>query len=170
MWDMLCKTHSDLKVTYDYYRTIFCEKFNIGFGAPYVDTCSTCSAIEKFINEHSDHRKVTSYVWLENEFAKGSNAIGSAVHHQLVHADLDGIPTIRLFSDRCGCQNKNTNMIGIVMYWFVCEAPGQKKIEIWFPIVGHSFTPPDWAFGIMGKTFRKLSVVENPTVYIDIIK
>lgn len=44
---MFCETHSnELQVKYDYYLKIFNIKFNIGFGAPSVDTCSICSAFE----------------------------------------------------------------------------------------------------------------------------
>ena len=56
------------KVSYEYYRAIFTDNFNIGFGYPRSDTCSTCdedkSEIkieEKKLTEHA----VGSERWLE---------------------------------------------------------------------------------------------------------
>ena len=63
-----------MEVTYDYYRTKFYDNFNIGFGASYVDTWVTCSALESTIASKngqvekidSEHKpkahKVQSYV------------------------------------------------------------------------------------------------------------
>ncbi|KAJ8875366.1 hypothetical protein PR048_023261 [Dryococelus australis] len=47
MW-FVCTEHNsgDLHVQYDYYRTIFNEEFNIGFGSPCVEKCSTCCQLE----------------------------------------------------------------------------------------------------------------------------
>ncbi|PSN52604.1 hypothetical protein C0J52_19561 [Blattella germanica] len=56
------------KVSYEYYRTIFTDNFNIGFGYPRSDTCSTCDEYkseikieEKKLTEHA----VGSERWLE---------------------------------------------------------------------------------------------------------
>ncbi|KAJ4426045.1 hypothetical protein ANN_27672 [Periplaneta americana] len=58
--------------------------------------------------------------------------------------------------------NKNTTMLGMVIHWFLSEAPENiKKIEIWFPIVGHSFIPPNRVFGNLERQFQSLSVIEN---------
>ena len=40
----------DLKVSYETYRKIFNTKFNIGFGHPRKDTCSTCDKFHCEIN------------------------------------------------------------------------------------------------------------------------
>lgn len=42
MYELFIKQNQDVKVSYDYYRKIFLTEFNISFGYPRVDTCSTC--------------------------------------------------------------------------------------------------------------------------------
>ncbi|XP_069676001.1 uncharacterized protein [Periplaneta americana] len=248
MWSMYIEENpEELHVDYDYYRTIFNDNFNIGFGSPYVDKCSTCSSLEnritaekrqterealriqlkvhktrsdvfyKQLQEQTDGQLTLSYdcqknlilpkvpdqaayysrqlylynfticqghsgcsqtkentfayVWTENEYAKGSNQIASAVHHRLSHTNMDCFTSVRIFSDGCGGQNKNTTMLGMVIHWFLSEAPENiKKIEIWFPIVGHSFIPPDRVFGNLERQFQSLSVIENSSGYIGIIE
>ena len=56
------------KVSYEYYRTIFINNFNIGFGYPRSDTCSKCDEYksemkiqEKILTAHP----VASEEWLE---------------------------------------------------------------------------------------------------------
>lgn len=42
MWEMFKKLHPGNEVSYESYRTIFNRDFNIAFGYPRTDTCSTC--------------------------------------------------------------------------------------------------------------------------------
>lgn len=42
MFKMFCEMHPDVNVSYESYRRIFNTKFNISFGYPRTDTCSTC--------------------------------------------------------------------------------------------------------------------------------
>lgn len=112
-----------------------------------------------------------SYLWTENEYAKGCNQIASALHHRLCSSNLEGISLIRLFSDGCGGQNKNKGMLGMLSHWLLFEAPTNvQKIVIFFPVVGHSFIPPDRVFGKLERRFKKSSVIEAPEDYINIIK
>ena len=46
MYNMYCGLHPDSKVSYETYRCVFNEKFNISFGYPRQDTCSTCDEFE----------------------------------------------------------------------------------------------------------------------------
>lgn len=112
-----------------------------------------------------------SYFWTENEFAKGCNQIASALHHRLCCSNLEEVTQIKLFSDGCGGQNKNKGMLGMLSHWLLFEAPKNvQKIVLWFPIVGHSFIPPDRVFGKMERSFKKRSVIESPEDYINIMK
>lgn len=82
------------------------------------------------------------YIWLETEYKKGSNEISSFIYHRLKNTDLTDVHTIRLFSDRCGGQNKNQVMLSILSN-FLQECPSNiKNINYFYPIVGHSFIPP----------------------------
>lgn len=111
-----------------------------------------------------------SYLWLENEYPKGSNQITSAVYHRLIQTSFNGISKLKLFSDGCGGQNKNKTMIGILNHWFLNEAPTNlETVEIWFPVVGHSFIPPDRIFGNLERQFNQLTIIENPDGYISMV-
>ncbi|KAJ8874754.1 hypothetical protein PR048_025620 [Dryococelus australis] len=50
MWSIFCEANSsDLQVKYDYFLKILDTECNIGFVAPLVDTCSTCSLLKHWI-------------------------------------------------------------------------------------------------------------------------
>lgn len=102
-------------------------------------------------------RNVFSYLWTEIDFRKDSNTIASALHHALKNFDFDpSITTVRLFADGCGGQNKNTNTMGMLASWLLEESPQHiKKVEWIFPIVGHSFIPPDRIFGLIERDIKK---------------
>ncbi|CAH1113501.1 unnamed protein product, partial [Psylliodes chrysocephalus] len=42
MYNMFCELHMTIKLYYESYRTIFNHDFDIAFGYPITDTCSTC--------------------------------------------------------------------------------------------------------------------------------
>lgn len=248
MWSMYTEQNPDnLHVQYEYYRSIFNEEFNIGFGSPCVDKCSTCTQLESRISaerntpernnlslqlkvhkkradvfyqklrEEMEHEITLSYdcqknlvlpkipdqaayyarqlylynfticqgsskslqtrdntfcyIWTENEYSKGSNQIASAVHHRLSNMNMGTSTTVRLFSDGCGGQNKNKTMIAMMLHWLLFDAPSHiEQIEVWFPIVGHSFIPPDRVFGNLEREFHRHSVIQNPDDYMEMIK
>lgn len=95
-----------------------------------------------------------AYVWTENEFPKTSNQIASAVYDCLQKTNLEGITTVRLVADGCGGQNKNSILLCMVSRWLL-DNPSVKKVEIIFPITGHSFMPPDRVFGNIEKILKK---------------
>ena len=89
---------------------------------------------------------VTPYVWTEDERSRGSSEIASAMYGTLTSLDLEGVNTIRLFSNGCGEQNKNIIMIGMATAW-LNQAPSHvTKITLHFPVTDHSFLPPDFVF------------------------
>ncbi|CAH2207570.1 jg26512 [Pararge aegeria aegeria] len=234
-----------MSVTHSFFRKVFTRYFNIGFGTPRQDVCSTCIQIteqikhEKSVAEkqklmtnlrihklrakafflklreenddlltlsfdcqknlplpkvadqaayysrqlylynftavigssHSVLQKsnVRSYLWTEDISAKSSNEISSAVYHCLNSFDLHNIKTVRLMADGCGGQNKNSIMIGMVSKWF-SEAPATlKRVEIIFPVTGHSFLPADRVFALTEKRVRKIETIVKPEEYENII-
>ena len=57
------------------------------------------------------------------------------------------------------------------MKWFKEEAPNTvKKVEFVFPIVGHSFLPPDRVFGRIEKVIRREGTIETPDKYMTVFK
>ncbi|XP_060801330.1 uncharacterized protein LOC106139404 isoform X1 [Amyelois transitella] len=115
---------------------------------------------------------VHSYHWCENEHSKFSNEIASAVFHKLTTLDIPEIKTkLKLFADGCGGQNKNTTLVGMCTKWLSSHAPPQvKQIEIVFPMVGHSFLPPDRIFAKIEKETKKQSIICNPQDYVNVFK
>lgn len=119
-----------------------------------------------------DPSHVFSYLWLETEASKDSNAIASAVHDFLKKFQFkETTEVVRLFADGCGGQNKNVTMMAMLSSWLLRDAPQTvKAIEMVFPIVGHSFMPPDRVFGVIEKHLKKKATIINPKEYDDIIK
>lgn len=114
---------------------------------------------------------VLCYYWYETERPKGSNEIASAVYHTLKTLNIpEHIKILRLFADGCGGQNKNTILIGMCCKWLYSFAPVHlKKIEIIFPVVGHSFLPADRVFAKVEKDIRKREVIMKPEEYVEIL-
>ncbi|CAG4952528.1 unnamed protein product [Parnassius apollo] len=241
MWKMYNKQlnlEANLKVKKGPFRKIFNNNYNLGFGSPRTDVCSTCILLLEKIKRESDeaqkqrlmveHRvhklkakaffnlvreerpnlktfsfdceknlplpktpdqityyskqlylynctivegsskaplttqNVFAYCWTEDLYAKGANAIAQT--------DLTDISTIRLIADGCPGQNKNSIMIAMCSKWLSSSAPDHvQRIEIVFPIVGHSFIPPDRVFAHVEKDVRKLECILRPEDYLEII-
>ncbi|RVE49656.1 hypothetical protein evm_005713 [Chilo suppressalis] len=227
-----------------YFRSIFNNYYNIGFGSPKTDVCSTCLELKEKIKLESDPQKknelitqkrvhmlranaffeklreesdglkiisfdcqknlplpklpdqstyysrqlyfynftmvegsstlpfskerIFSYVCIENEHNKDSNLVSSAVYHRLTETDKTNIDTIRLIADGCGGQNKNCILVGTCCNWLLKNLT-IKKIEIVFPVTGHSYMPADRVFGVIEKKLKKLEVILHPSEIKDII-
>lgn len=239
-------TDDELKVKESYFRYVFRHNFNIGFGKPSVDECSTCISLRERMKHSTDpaqkqtlmtelrvHKlkskafytylqetrddlmtvsfdcqknqvlprvqdqsayysrqiykynltivvgnsksKLTKenvyiYHWEENQYNKSPNEIISAVYNCLCNLDIpENVKVIRLASDGCGGQNKNYYMIGMLGKWLLVNCPKNvKRIEYFFPMVGHSFLPSDRVFGLIEKEIKKQNTIISPDEYTDI--
>lgn len=113
---------------------------------------------------------VTAYVWMENQYHKNSNTIASCVFSYLKAVNLSKYSKLRLVSDGCGGQNKNTTIVTMVMNWLGNHAPKSvKSVELIFPVTGHSYLPPDRVFGLIEKDFKKHEIIQTPEQAIDIV-
>lgn len=242
------KTQPSLQVRHCFFRNYFNANYNVGFGTPQTDMCSTCIQYKDKIKKCTDigaknelitnkrvhtlqaksfyvllkqnlpeyvtfsfdceknlplpkvpdqkayfsmqvnfynfgvvvgnsntklsSQNVTCYVWTEADRPKGANEIASAIYNTLKSYTFGPEKEIvRLFCDGCGGQNKNSIVIGMLCYWFSCSSPPNiKEIQLIFPVVGHSYIPPDRVFGNIEKTVRKTSEILEPNEYINIIK
>ena len=55
--------------------------------------------------------------------------------------------------------------------WLYCEAPRHvKKVEVIYPIVGHSFIPPDRVFAKIEKILKTKEVVTCPAEYVSVLE
>lgn len=112
---------------------------------------------------------VKIFTWSEDQRLKGSNEISSIVFHYLCSRDLQGYENIEIFSDGCPGQNKNITMIGMLGKWLLEKSSiSIKSLEFIFPMVGHSYIPPDRVFGRIEKELRRMETIINPQEYIDI--
>ncbi|VEN57645.1 unnamed protein product [Callosobruchus maculatus] len=107
------------------------------------------------------------YSWMESQAGRGATEISSALLDFLQKTNFaPDIHTLRLFSDGCGGQNKNSFVIHMLMLWLYHFAPGTiKKIELIFPVRGHSYLPADRIFGRVEKILRRHAVIKTPEKY-----
>lgn len=240
----LYRMYDGIPVKQSYFRHIFNSEYNLGFGTPRTDVCSTClelgekikftvdgeekqtlmaqkrvhklraeaffqllrenksnmlvlsydcqknqplpkvpdqatyysrqvyvynfTVVKGFSKGKLNPTTVTSYCWTENQFPKGSNEIASCVYDALQTSDLSEITTVRLVSDGCAGQNKNSTLIGMVMAWLISAPPNVKWVEIIFPVTGHSYIPPDRVFGQSEKEIKRKEVILKPEEYEEI--
>ncbi|XP_046683195.1 uncharacterized protein LOC124369303 isoform X1 [Homalodisca vitripennis] len=106
-----------------------------------------------------DKNKVYIYTWTENEMCKSSNEVASAVFHELdsklTEGEFDSVHTIRLVADGCGGQNKNSIVLTMCLFWFNRSPANINRMEIIYPITGHSFMPSDRVFGGIEREINK---------------
>ena len=111
------------------------------------------------------------YTWLESENHKDSNMIASAIQHLLSHR-LEVIKSkkvVRLFSDSCFGQNKNVNVLSMLMSNRKRLFP-QTDILYTFPVRGHSYLPADRAFGRVSQDIRTRETISLPEEYVEIFE
>lgn len=109
--------------------------------------------------------QVFIYTWTEADSHKGSNEIASCVYHQLTNTDMSKYEIVRLFADGCGGQNKNSTMIGMLMKWLSVAPNNIREVQLFFPIPGHSFIPPDRVFGRIEKELLTMNTIITPEDY-----
>ena len=82
----------------------------------------------------------------------------------------DPLEIVRLVCDRCGSQNKISIVLSMACFLLATHAPKNiKKMELFSPMTGHSFFPPDRVFGLTEQVIRKMEVIYHPSRYIDVI-
>lgn len=106
------------------------------------------------------------YTWTKNMAGRGSTEVSSALCHFLTNINLDGIKTIRLFSNGCAGQNKDK----IVLHTFLKFLQDDTSLEkiVWiFPVRGHSYMPAERVFGRVEKLSRRHSEILLPEDYYE---
>lgn len=111
--------------------------------------------------------KVKIYTWTEDQRGKGSNEIASMLFHYLQNMTIpENVTKVHLYADGCPAQTKNTIVVGMILKWLSELAPNQvEEFYLIFPIVGHSFLPPDRVFGRIEKVLKKIETVITPEEY-----
>ena len=112
---------------------------------------------------------VSFYTWGEHEQGRGANSVASALTHfieeHLATSPNNSIKIIRLFSDSCVGQNKNHS---VLLALNLLAAKHKVKFIHHFPVRGHSYMPPDRAFGRVEKILRRHETILLPNQYFTI--
>lgn len=219
------------RIKIEMYRVIFVENFNLGFGAPKSDTCSTCDkgdpepmhkenyefaftmmekdrkmpennaqtiyitydlqqtmplpklstgkawylrqlwfynlGIHAISKEKGNHSIMCN--WTENVAGRGSSEIISCLWQYIqTEPSLQNIDHLLIWTDSCGGQNKNFNVIAFYQYLILTKK--FVLIDHKFPEVGHSFLDSDRDFGRIEKRKRKAGNVYLPEEYRTLIQ
>ncbi|XP_041989213.1 uncharacterized protein LOC121740540 [Aricia agestis] len=137
-----------------YLRNVYLYNFTITVG----------SSKSKLLPEN-----VFAYCWTEEKYPKAANEIASELYHRLQNTDFSTVTKVRLISDGCAGQNKNTIMLAMLSKWLTEAPQNVKEVEFVFPVVGHSYIPPDRVFAQIEKEVRKHEVINGPQKYLEVI-
>nr|CAD7415046.1 unnamed protein product [Timema poppensis] len=69
--------------------------------------------------------------------------------------------------------NKNIAVIGMLAKWLWLSSDlsgNVQSVQITFPVVGHSFLPPDRVFGRIEKIVKKKDTIVQPEEYVEIFQ
>lgn len=106
-----------------------------------------------------------------NQSSKGSNEIASAVYDTLNKIEIpEVINKVKLIADECSGQNKNSTIMAMAAKWLSQAPRNIKKVQLVFPVTGHSFLPADRVFALIEKEVKKLDTIILPDEYYDIFK
>lgn len=127
--------------------------------------CMVQNQEDKSVPKHGVH----CYTCSEDESAKGSNEVASALHSSLRSLSYKRVQEVHLAADSCAGQNKNSTTLGMLLWWLKNEVPAQVlKTTLVFSVTGHSFLPPDRVFSRIEKDTRKHEEILNPDAYKNI--
>ncbi|XP_065654381.1 uncharacterized protein LOC136080946 [Hydra vulgaris] len=119
----------------------------------------------------TQHLNINFFIWLECENCKDSNMICSALQHFLVAYLFDlcsNALVLRLFSDSCYGQNKNINMVSMLLS-LRKQHFRNLLITHTFPERGHSYLPANRVFGHVQQDIKKHEQILEPDIYRDIL-
>ena len=113
------------------------------------------------------NNEVRMYCWPEMVAGRGSDEVISCMSHYFATLPNE-VTTIYLYSDGCGGQNKNAN---VMHFLFTLVRLGRfQHIRHYFPVRGHSFLPNDRDFGCTELKKRKIERVYSPEQWHAIIE
>ena len=98
--------------------------------------------------------------------------VASALHHYLgnvVRDELAHYRVLRLFSDSCYGQNKNINVLSMLLALRKQTIP-HLTMDYYFPVRGHSFLPADRVFGRIERDIKRQDTILLPADYVDILQ
>ncbi|CAH1099465.1 unnamed protein product [Psylliodes chrysocephalus] len=167
MWEMFKNMHPGNKVSYEIHRTIFTTDFNIAFGYPRTDTCSTCDeylakikSLEHEKQNASNENPVYTSPNKKQKIGRTKEDITAEIKQLTTLHDLHlYIRKLDLFCDSCGGQNKNYTFFRY-LHNLVHQQKRFDSVRVTFPIRGHSYMENDKNMGIINQKARVETVKE----------
>ena len=111
------------------------------------------------------------HIWAEDTASRGSQDIASCLMSYFKNKShiLEDKKKLIAWSDSCGGQNKNKNIVAF-WYYLVHNIGLFDEIEHKFPLPGHTFLHCDRDFGVIEKKKRSTPAIYTPDQWADLIK
>lgn len=108
------------------------------------------------------------HVWDESVASRGSQEIGSCIIRHLKEI-ASGAKRLVLYSDACGGQNRNINLVALWLHIVASDDFSYEVIDHKFMVSGHSYLPNDRDFGSIETAKRRIQHVFVPADWESLI-
>ena len=108
------------------------------------------------------------HVWDESVACRGSQEIGSCIIRHLKEI-ASGAKRLVLYSDACGGQNRNINLVTLWLHIVASDDFSYEVIDHKFMVSGHSYLPNDRDFGCIETAKRRTQHVFVPADWESLI-
>ena len=109
------------------------------------------------------------YMWHKGVASRGSEEMGSCLLHRLHHLSSSTATKLILYSDSCGGQNRNVNMVCLWLHIVASPEFNIMQIDHKFMVSGHSYLPNDRDFGSIETEKRKRSQIFSPQEWCQLV-
>ena len=118
-------------------------------------------------NGGTDER--SAYMWHEGIAARGSTEIGLCLLRHVSSMSTSASHLI-LYSDSCGGQNRNANLLCLYLHVVANPDLPFDVIDHKFMVPGHSYLPNDRDFGIIEQAKRRHQQIYTPHEWYDLVR
>ena len=164
--DSLKDGSTDVLITFDLERTLPLPHLNTGE----VYYLRQLNMLNFGIHTYQhDGEKVVMNMWHETTGARGSQEVTSCLYHYMKHQLPQQTSNLNLFSDCCGGQNRNWNMMFFAMY-MVNNLPHVNEICVHYLVTGHTYLPNDGDFSFISRAQHKQSHIFTPNEWMELVQ
>jgi len=118
---------------------------------------------------HTSTKQGHMFCWTEGLAKRGSNEIGSCLK-KFIYENCKEWPRIILWSDGCGGQNKNINILSLFLHIVNDPSIKVQEIVLTFMWSGHSYLPNDVDFSHIERKKKNAIAITNPMQYMSLMK